>query len=64
VAVEEKDHASQVFLQWFVTEQVEEESNLTDIINRLKLSGDNGGALLMIDDKLSQRLPPTPAPAN
>ena len=59
VAVEEKDHASQVFLQWYITEQVEEEANAEDIVNRLKLAGDNGGALMMIDDKLAQRQPPT-----
>lgn len=58
VAVEERDHASQVFLQWYITEQVEEEANAEDIVNRLKLAGDNGGALMMIDDKLSQRMPP------
>lgn len=63
IAVEEKDHATQIFMQWFVTEQVEEEANSTDIINRLKLARDNGGALLMIDEKLSQRLPPAPAAA-
>ncbi|QHI69724.1 ferritin [Tichowtungia aerotolerans] len=63
VAVEEKDHASQVFLQWYITEQVEEEANVEDIVNRLKLADENGGALMMIDDKLSQRLPPTPATA-
>lgn len=58
VAVAEKDHASQVFLQWYITEQVEEEAIVEDIVNRLKLAGDNGGALMMIDDKLSQRQPP------
>lgn len=63
VAVEEKDHASQVFLQWYITEQVEEESTVEDIVNRLKLAENNGGALMMIDDKLSQRLPPAPAAA-
>ncbi len=60
VAVEEKDHATQAFLQWFITEQVEEESNVTDIVTRLKLAGNNGGALMMMDDKLAQRMPPTP----
>ncbi len=63
VAVEEKDHASQVFLQWYITEQVEEESNVGEIVDHLKLAGDNGGALMMIDDKLAARLPPAPATA-
>jgi ferritin len=63
VAVEERDHATQVFLQWYITEQVEEESNVDDIVQRLKLAGDNGGALMMFDDKLAQRMPPA-APAS
>lgn len=60
VAVEERDHATQVFLQWYITEQVEEESTVEDIVQRLKLAGDNGGALMMIDDKLGQRTMPAP----
>jgi len=64
VAVEDRDHASQAFLQWFITEQVEEEANVDEIVQRLKLAGDNGGALMMIDDKLAQRLPPAPLSAN
>jgi ferritin len=63
VAVEEKDHATQVFLQWFITEQVEEEANVKEIVDRLKMAGDNGAALMMIDDKLLQRMPPAPAAA-
>ncbi len=64
VAVNEKVHATQVFLQWYITEQVEEESNVEEIVQRLKLAGDNGGALMMIDDRLAQRLPPTPLAGN
>ena len=64
VAVEEKDHATQVFLQWYISEQVEEESNVGDIVQRLTLAGDNGGALMMLDDKLYQRLPPAPLTEN
>lgn len=63
IAVEERDHATQVFLQWFITEQVEEEANVDNIVQRLKLAGDNGGALMMIDEKLATRLPPTPPQA-
>jgi len=64
VAVAEKDHASQVFLQWYISEQVEEESNVDEIVQRLKLAGDNGGALMMIDDKLAARMPPAPLTEN
>ena len=64
VAVEERDHATQVFLQWFITEQVEEEANVKEIVDRLKMIGGEGSALMMIDDKLAQRLPPAPPAAN
>lgn len=64
LAVDERDHASATFLQWFVTEQVEEESNADGIIRQLKLIGDDRSALFMIDRELATRVfvPPT-APA-
>ena len=55
-AVKEKDHATQIFLQWFVTEQIEEENNDRDLIAKLKLVGDNGHGILMIDGEMAQRL--------
>jgi ferritin len=55
-AVQEKDHATQIFLQWFVTEQVEEENNDRDLIAKLKLVGDNGHGILMIDAEMAQRV--------
>lgn len=55
-AVQEKDHATQIFMQWFVTEQVEEENNDRDIIAKLKLVGNNGHGILMIDAELGQRV--------
>ncbi len=57
----EKDHASQIFLQWFVTEQIEEENNDRDIIAKLKLVGTNGHGILMIDGDLGTRLFVAPA---
>lgn len=54
-AIEERDHAANIFLQWFVTEQVEEEANATDIVERLKLIGSAPGGLYMIDRELSSR---------
>lgn len=56
LAVKEKDHATQIFLQWFVTEQIEEENNDRDIIAKLKLVGKNGHGILMIDSNLGQRV--------
>lgn len=55
VAVEEKDHATQNFLQWFVSEQVEEEANACDVVEQLKYIDGNGPALLMLDKELRQR---------
>jgi ferritin len=55
-AVQEKDHASQIFLQWFVTEQIEEENNDRDLIAKLKLVGNNGHGILMIDAEMAQRV--------
>lgn len=55
VAVAEKDYASQSFLKWFLDEQVEEEKNDTEIIEMLKMAGEKGHALLMIDRQLAAR---------
>ena len=56
LAVAESDHASQVFLQWFVNEQVEEEASADGVVQKLKLSLDAPGALFMIDQELAQRV--------
>ncbi len=63
LAVAEKDHAAGNFLQWFVNEQVEEESTARAICDKLKLVGDNGPALLLIDAELGRRPAPAAAPA-
>ncbi len=57
----ERDHASNTFLQWFVTEQVEEESGVKTIVDKLKMVGDNPVALYMLDGELGQRTLPPPA---
>ena len=58
VAVEARDHATQSFLQWFVDEQVEEEANVTEILDSLKLiEGEaRGNGLFMLDRELRQRV--------
>ncbi|HVJ49687.1 ferritin [Desulfitobacterium sp.] len=56
VAQEVRDHQTQVFLQWYITEQSEEEDNMTRVYNRLKLAGNEGSGLFMIDNELAQRL--------
>ena len=55
LAVKEKDYAAQIFLQWFVNEQVEEEKNATDIINMLEMIGDSPVSLIMADRQLGAR---------
>ncbi len=54
-AIEEKDHASHAFLEWFVTEQVEEESNADEIVQQLKLMEGAPGGLFLMDRELAQR---------
>jgi ferritin len=54
-AAAENDYASQVFLQWFIDEQVEEEANATEMIDRLSMAGDNKAALLMLDNEMKSR---------
>ena len=56
LAREEKDNASEIFLQWFVTEQVEEEDNVSTILGQLKLIKDTPQALFMMDKELAQRV--------
>jgi ferritin len=61
LAIKEKDHASNIFLQWFVTEQIEEEANDNEIISKLKLVGKEGKGLFMIDKELAARVFTPPA---
>jgi len=54
-ALAEKDYASQVMLQWFIDEQVEEEKNANEIVEQLKLIDAHGTAVLMLDHRLGKR---------
>lgn len=55
LAIEEKDHATNNFLQWFVSEQVEEESTALNILEKVRLIGDNKNGLFLLDRELGQR---------
>jgi ferritin len=55
LAIAEKDHATNAFLQWFVTEQVEEEATVIGIIDKLKLVGDNKNGLFLLDREMGMR---------
>jgi ferritin len=55
LALKEKDYAAQVMLQWFITEQVEEEKNAAELVAKLRLIEERGTAVLMLDHRLSKR---------
>ncbi len=61
-AIEEKDHKTNSFLQWFVTEQAEEEATAESNVRKLQLIGDNTQGLFMHDAELAKRvyIPPVP----
>ena len=59
LAIEERDHAANAFLQWFITEQVEEEAHVGAVVDKLKMVGDDMAGLFAIDQELGKRLPPT-----
>ncbi len=56
-AVKDGDYASQVFLQWFITEQVEEEKNSAHLVDSVRRVGENQAALVMLDRELGSRTP-------
>jgi ferritin len=55
LALKEKDYPSQIMLQWFITEQVEEESNATEVVASLKMIEARETAVLQLDHRLSKR---------
>ena len=56
LAIKESDHASNNFLQWFVSEQVEEEASAADIVQKMKLVEKAPGGLFMLDQELGKRV--------
>lgn len=61
LAIQEKDHAANMFLQWFVNEQVEEEKNAMDVLGQLEIAGNTAGGLYLLDKEKAARVftPPT-----
>jgi len=57
LSVKEGDYPTQVMLQWFIEEQVEEEKEAQDIIQQCKMVGDNPSALFLLDQKLGSQAP-------
>ncbi|MFC1781316.1 ferritin [Planctomycetota bacterium] len=61
LAIAEKDHATNSFLQWFVNEQVEEEASADAIVQQMKMMEKAPGGMFMLDRELSQRVFTPPA---
>lgn len=55
LATQEGDHATKVMLQWFITEQVEEEASTKQAVDKLRLAGNDSGALFMLDQQFGSR---------
>lgn len=55
LAIKENDYATHTFLHWFVAEQVEEEATSKDLVEKLRLIGDNPSGLFLLDNELGQR---------
>ena len=62
LANNEQDYAAHAMLQWFVTEQVEEEASTSKVAHQLELVGGKGDGLLMLDRELGQRMIKIPPP--
>ena len=56
LALDERDHATNIFLQWFVTEQVEEEDSVNSVLQQLKQTGVSEGGLFLVDRELAKRV--------
>jgi ferritin len=63
LALDERDHASNIFLQWFVSEQVEEEASVAAVLGKMKLIGTDAASLFALDNTLGQRVFTPPGPA-
>jgi len=63
LAIKEKDHAANMFLQWFVNEQIEEEKNPSDVLKKLEFVKDRPEGLLMLDKEMAARIFTPPAAA-
>ena len=63
LAREENDYATESFLKWFIDEQVEEEASAGAVVEKIKLAGDKGGGIFMLDREMGARVFTPPASA-
>lgn len=61
IAAAEQDHATKIFLQWFVSEQVEEEAAVSEILSKLRLIRKDSSGLFLLDAELGKRVFTPPA---
>lgn len=61
LAIEEKDHATNNFLQWYVDEQVEEEASASEVVRKVKMLKDAPGGMFMLDNEMGSRVFNPPA---
>ncbi|BHH82882.1 ferritin [Desulforhopalus sp. 52FAK] len=61
IALSEKDHAANIFLQWFVAEQVEEEASVGEVFERMKMIDGDSAGMFAMDMELSKRVFTAPA---
>ena len=56
LAIAEQVHATQIFLQWFVSEQVEEEATVGEVVNKLRLINNDSSGLFLLDAEMNKRV--------
>ncbi|UZP68515.1 ferritin [Desulfovibrio mangrovi] len=56
LALDERDHATSIFLQWFISEQVEEEDSVKDVLGKLRMINGEGQGMLMLNNELGTRV--------
>jgi ferritin len=61
VALKERDHAANIFLQWFVAEQVEEEASVGEVVEKMKMIGDDSAGMFAMDMEMGKRVFTAPA---
>lgn len=61
VALKERDHAANIFLQWFVAEQVEEEASVGEVVEKMKMIGDDSAGMFAMDLEMGKRVFTPPA---
>jgi ferritin len=64
LAIEERDHSTRTFLQWYVDEQVEEEAVANEIVQKFNLIEDSKSGLYMLDQELGKRVITPATPTN